>query len=241
MAPKISISAFSSFDLAASTTACAAASGVSNARCALASCGHAGANKTAVQRQARTDQRGYRFAIIIVPFIACDLHPRTFQRQYDYPVVWTRAANVYGPGQQLYRIIPRTILFILLGRQLELHGGGHSVRSFIHIDDVADATMRIATSGRLGETYHISTEELISIKDLVLRIYELAGVDALVAATDDRPGKDAGYLLDSTRLRAELDWQPKVPLTEGLSGVIDWIDENLETLRALPDDYLHKP
>src|SRR5215218_2092378 len=71
---------------------------------------------------------------------ACDLHVKTFFKNYNFPVVFTRAANVYGPGQQLYRIIPRTILFIKLGRKLQLHGGGHSVRSFIHIRDVADGT-----------------------------------------------------------------------------------------------------
>ena len=75
---------------------------------------------------------------------ACDLHLRTFLNQYKFPVAWTRAANVYGPGQQLYRIIPRTILSVRLGQKLSLHGGGHSVRSFIHIRDVADATLRIS-------------------------------------------------------------------------------------------------
>src|SRR2546430_2709346 len=74
---------------------------------------------------------------------ACDLHLMTFFRQYRFPVVFTRAANVYGPGQQLYRIIPRTVLSIRMGRKLPLHGGGHSVRSFIHIRDVADGTLRV--------------------------------------------------------------------------------------------------
>ncbi len=86
---------------------------------------------------------------------AADMSLRTFYQAYQFPVVSTRAANVYGPGQQLYRIIPRTILFILMGKKIQLHGGGHSTRSFIHIDDVSDATWKIMLSGQNGDTYHI--------------------------------------------------------------------------------------
>ena len=77
---------------------------------------------------------------------ACDMHLLTFRRNYGFPVVFTRAANVFGPGQQLYRIIPRTILCARLGRTLQLHGGGRSVRSFIHIGDVVEGTLRVMRS-----------------------------------------------------------------------------------------------
>ena len=101
---------------------------------------------------------------------AADMSLRTFHNAYNFPVVTTRAANVYGPGQQLYRIIPRTILFILLGRKLQLHGGGVSTRSFIHMKDVCDATWKIMKDGKNGQTYHISTDDIISIRSLVERI-----------------------------------------------------------------------
>ena len=61
---------------------------------------------------------------------------RAYHAQYALPTVTLRPFNVYGPGQQLYRIVPRSILFFLLGKVMELHGGGQSVRSFIHINDV---------------------------------------------------------------------------------------------------------
>ena len=95
---------------------------------------------------------------------AADMSLKTFFDAYQFPVVTTRAANVYGPGQQLYRIIPRTILFIKMRKKLQLHGGGVSTRSFIHMDDVSDATWKIALHGKIGETYHIATESSISIK-----------------------------------------------------------------------------
>ena len=89
---------------------------------------------------------------------------KTFYDAYGFPVVLTRAANVYGPGQQLYRIIPKTILAILQGKSLELHGGGKSERSFIYVDDVSSATWAVMIHDAVGETFHISTKETISIK-----------------------------------------------------------------------------
>ncbi len=78
---------------------------------------------------------------------AGDMSLRTYFANYRFPVVFTRAANVYGPGQQLYRIIPRTILAAMGGQKLRLDGGGKSVRVFIHMRDVSDATLKIALSG----------------------------------------------------------------------------------------------
>ena len=98
---------------------------------------------------------------------AADMSLRTYFANYRLPVVFTRAANVYGPGQQLYRIVPRTIVAAMTGQKLRLDGGGKSVRVFIHMSDVSDATLRIARKGTPGDTYHISGYELVSIRTLV--------------------------------------------------------------------------
>jgi dTDP-glucose 4,6-dehydratase len=174
---------------------------------------------------------------------ACDLHLRTFFQQYQFPVTWTRAANVYGPGQQLYRIIPRTILFIKQGKKLQLHGGGHSVRSFIHIGDVASATLAVAKQGPGGECYHLSTPQFISIRDLVEMVCRMMKADfsRVVDVTEDRPGKDAAYLLDSTKARQSLGWSDTVPLENGVRETIAWVEEHFEEISRQPCDYIHKP
>ena len=82
-----------------------------------------------------------------------------YHKAYGFPVAFTRSANVCGPGQALYRIIPKTILCVLTGRKLRLEGGGSSVRSFIHIRDVVDATLRICRNGTPGGIYHLSTDQ----------------------------------------------------------------------------------
>jgi dTDP-glucose 4,6-dehydratase len=173
---------------------------------------------------------------------ACDLHLRTFFSHYGFPVAWTRAANVYGPGQQLYRIIPRTILCIRTGQRLSLHGGGHSTRSFIHIRDVARATLEVARKGRAGECYHLSTGAFVSIRDLVASICRRMGADfaSVVDVADERPGKDAAYTLDSSKVRRELGWSDVVGLEEGLKETVAWVDEHLGELCRQPQDYIHR-
>jgi dTDP-glucose 4,6-dehydratase len=174
---------------------------------------------------------------------AADMSLRTFHAAYDFPVVTTRAANVYGPGQQLYRIIPRTILFIMLGRKLQLHGGGVSTRSFIHMRDVSEATWRIAQNGRNGDTYHISTDEVISIRDLVAKICDRLEVrfEDHVEIVGERLGKDSAYHLDSTKLRGELGWRDQISFDQGLEECVRWVQDNFEALKAQPYDYIHKP
>ena len=174
---------------------------------------------------------------------AADLSLRTFRAAYNFPVVTTRAANVYGPGQQLYRIIPRTILFILLGRKLQLHGGGVSTRSFIHMRDVSDATWKIMLGGRNGDRYHISTRDVVSIRELVERICAKLGVSFgdHVEIVGERMGKDAAYHLDSAKLRDELGWRDRIDLERGLDECIAWVRGNFDELEAQPCDYLHKP
>lgn len=174
---------------------------------------------------------------------AADMSLRTFHAAYDFPVVTTRAANVYGPGQQLYRIIPRTVLFILLGRKLQLHGGGVSTRSFIHMRDVSDATWKIAQHGVNGNTYHISTNEVISIRDLVAKICDRLGVlfEDHVEIVGERLGKDSAYHLDSTKVREELGWCDHHSLNQGLDECVRWVRENFDALKAQPYDYIHKP
>ena len=174
---------------------------------------------------------------------ACDLHLMSFFRAYQFPVCFTRAANVYGPGQQLYRIIPRAMLYARLGTKMDLHGGGHSIRSFIHMSDVADATYRIALDGVPGESYHISTRETVSIRALVEKVCALTSKPfaELAAVTEDRLGKDQSYLLDSGKVRSELGWSDRVSLDDGLRETLAWVDANLDVLKTLPRDYVHKP
>ncbi|MDA7818266.1 GDP-mannose 4,6-dehydratase [Sulfurimonas sp.] len=173
---------------------------------------------------------------------AADMSLKNFYDTYDFPVVFTRAANVFGEHQQLYRIVPKAILSFLSNEKLPLHGGGHSVRSFIHMDDVSDATNKILQNGKIGDIYHISTRQNISIRELVEMTAKQLDVnfEDNVEITEDRKGKDGAYLLDSTKLRETLNWNETISLENGIDRTIQWVKDNYETLLTQPMNYIHK-
>jgi dTDP-glucose 4,6-dehydratase len=174
---------------------------------------------------------------------AGDMIFKIYRETFGLPVVATRAANVYGPGQPLYRIIPRTIFFLLTGQALELHGGGVSTRSFIHIDDVSVATWKIAQHAQVGETFHISTDRIISIKDLVTLLCDMLNkpFESHVKVVGERLGKDGAYWLDSAKLRSELNWSDSISLESGLQETIAWASRNMGVLQQQTMAYVHKP
>ena len=173
---------------------------------------------------------------------ACDLHLQSFYKAYKFPVIFTRAANVFGPGQQLYRIIPRTILSCLTGEKLYLHGGGYSERSFINIKDVAKATFLLATKGKPGTSWHLSTKESITIRNLVKLICDLTNTtfESIVIETEERLGKDQSYLLNSDSIREKYNWTDTISLEDGLIETLNWINDNIEIVKNLSWDYAHK-
>lgn len=173
---------------------------------------------------------------------ACDLHLLSFYKAYRFPVIFTRAANVYGPGQQLYRIIPRTILSAFSGSRMNLHGGGLSNRAFIHISDVVRATLTLALEAQPGTSWHISSNQSISINNLVKKILDMmnADYDSLVNSTVDRLGKDQDYLLDSTKLRETFQWTDEINLEDGLNETISWAHHYYDILKDLEWDYAHQ-
>ncbi len=173
---------------------------------------------------------------------SCDMHLKSFYEAYNFPVIFTRAANVFGPGQQLYRIIPRTILSALSGKEMLLHGGGKSIRSFIHISDVVDATLKLLVEAESGSTWHLSTRKAISIKELVQKICSICNVEfeKIVKVSEERLGKDQSYLLDSSSIRDQFGWDDKIDLNSGIKETIAWVEENYDLLCELPWHYEHK-
>ena len=144
--------------------------------------------------------------------------------------------------RKLFKIIPRSIIYIKKGKSIPLHGGGLAQRSFIHIRDVCDATLRIMENSGIGEVYHISDTKLVSIKELVRLICRELGADFEKSAENvpTRLGLDNAYILDSSKSIKELRWEPKISLEDGLKEVIEWIDGNWSEIENEPLEYVHK-
>lgn len=172
---------------------------------------------------------------------ASDFHLRALNQQFDFPVIFTRAANVYGPHQRIYRVIPKIIVKALKSEPFELHGGGTSLRSFVHIEDVCKGVLRIIQEGEIGASYHISTNDFVSILELTQEILGKLGIEftQVVKVVGDRQGKDNAYLLDSSKIRSDLEWQEEISLSDGIDQVIGWVKGNWNKIQTLNSDYLH--
>ena len=171
--------------------------------------------------------------------LAGDLHLKSYAEGIGFPMNVIRPSNAYGPGQQLYRIMPRAAFCALSGRKLPLEGGGLAEKSFIHARDLADAVYLIASKGRLGQVYNAGPDSAVSIRRIVELIAEEAGVP-LVDFVEMAPGRateDSRYWLDSTAIRTELGWEPRTTLEEGTREMVDWARLYLADLARLPQHY----
>lgn len=169
-----------------------------------------------------------------------DYHLINLYKFFNFPIIFTRTSNIYGPYQKLYRIIPKTIMSCLKKKNIYLHGSGKSVRSFIFIEDVSSAIYKIIQKGIIGETYHISTEKFISIKTLVKKINKILIKKKIYNNVKDRIGKDQYYLLSSNKIRRKLKWKDKVSLELGLDLTVKWIKNNFKYLSRMKMEYVHK-
>jgi dTDP-glucose 4,6-dehydratase len=174
---------------------------------------------------------------------AADFLLETYRKQFGFPLVSVRATNVYGARQQLFKIIPRSTIYMRLGKQIPLHGGGVAVKSYIHIRDVSRGELAILERGEIGKLYHLSPDRGVAVRDVVRTIAESMGkrFEDVVDIVAERPGQDAAYVIDSTRARTELRWKPQIGLKEGLGEVVKWVEENWVEISQQSLDYQHKP
>lgn len=173
---------------------------------------------------------------------AGDLVLFTLVKNFDFPLITIRSTNVYGAHQQLFKIIPRSAIYLRLGRTIELHGGGRAVKSYIHIRDVSRGELAAMEHGRPGETYHISPDNGVRVRELVRAICERTGndFDEATVEVEERLGQDRAYVIDSGKARRELAWAPRIALEDGIDQVVAWVDENWDGIQAETLAYVHK-
>ena len=174
---------------------------------------------------------------------AADFFLFTLVKNFQFPLVMIRSTNVYGAHQQLWKIIPRSVIYLKMGKKIQLHGGGVAVKSYIHIRDISRGELAAMEQGRPGTIYHLSPDRGYAVRDVVHTICDLMGRDleTSTVVVGERLGQDAAYVIDSTRARQTLAWSPKMGLTEGLAGVVNWIEGNWREIEQEPLDYGHKP
>ena len=173
---------------------------------------------------------------------ASDHLVRAWHETYGLPVVLTNCSNNYGPYHFPEKLIPVAILNALHGRPIPVYGKGENVRDWLYVEDHADALLLVVQKGAVGRSYNIGGENERRNIDLVRTICALldemrpkaAGSYAdQIAFVTDRPGHDARYAIDPSRIRHELGWRPSVTVEEGLRRTVRWYLENEDWWRPL--------
>lgn len=165
---------------------------------------------------------------------ASDHLVRAWAETYGLPVLLTNCSNNYGPYHFPEKLIPVVILNALHGRAIPVYGEGINVRDWLYVEDHADALLTVLARGKPGRSYTIGGENEARNIDIVRKICALLDEMApkgapharLIAFVTDRPGHDARYAIDPTRIREELGWRPSVTLDEGLRKTVRWYLDN---------------
>jgi dTDP-glucose 4,6-dehydratase len=148
---------------------------------------------------------------------------RAYAETYGLPITISNCANNYGPYQFPEKVIPLFATYALDDRPLPLYASTENRREWIHVLDHCRAIGRILDDGKEGETYHVGTGEERSITQVADAVLAALGKPAdLKEIVPDRPGHDRRYVLDSTRIHAELGWEPTVDFDTGVVETARW-------------------
>ena len=161
---------------------------------------------------------------------------RAYYETFHVPVTISMCANNYGPYQFPEKVIPLFTTNALQGKALPLYRTSENRREWIHVIDHCLGIERILDAGAVGETYHIGTGVEKSVEQIADGVLEVLGLPRILKTyVEDRPGHDRRYLLDSSKIRRELGWQPTVAFEDGLPDTVRWYQAHPEWWKPLLD------
>ena len=162
---------------------------------------------------------------------------RAFHDTYGMPTIVTNCSNNYGPYQFPEKLIPLFINNIRRGKPLPVYGKGENVRDWLYVEDHARAIDLIFHKGKTADTYNIGGfnewKNIDLIKVIIETVDRLLGNPkghslGLITYVTDRAGHDLRYAIDSTKLKKELGWKPRLQFREGIEKTVKWYLENQE-------------
>ena len=165
---------------------------------------------------------------------ASDHLVRAWGRTYGLPVVITNCSNNYGPYHFPEKLIPHVILNAIHGKPLPIYGDGLQIRDWLYVEDHAKALIKVVTEGEIGATYNIGGHNEKTNLEVVQAICDLleelapgkpSGIDKyrdLITFVKDRPGHDARYAIDASKIQRELGWVPEETFETGLRKTVQW-------------------
>ena len=167
---------------------------------------------------------------------------RAWNETYGLPIILTNCSNNYGPYHFPEKLIPVIILNALAGKPLPIYGTGSNIRDWLYVEDHADALLLVLEKGAIGRRYNIGGENELTNLELVetlckvldrLKPRTAATYADLITFVQDRPGHDARYAIDPSRIRDELGWRPSITVEEGLEKTVQWYLDNEDWWKPL--------
>jgi dTDP-glucose 4,6-dehydratase len=152
-----------------------------------------------------------------------DLLALSYFHTHNTPVIITRCTNNFGPHQHKEKFIPTIITNTLHKQKIPLYGDGLNVRDWIFVEDHCRAIQLVMNNGVEGEIYNIGTNNEKTNKEVITHILSLLGEEnILIQYIEDRKGHDRRYAIDSSKIKTELGWKPKITFEEGIKKTINW-------------------
>lgn len=163
---------------------------------------------------------------------------RAWHRTFGLPTLVTNCSNNYGPFHFPEKLIPLMILSALAGQSLPVYGDGKQIRDWLYVEDHARALVKVASEGKIGETYNIgghNEKQNIQVVETICELLEelaprkpagVAHYRDLITFVTDRPGHDQRYAIDASKIQRELDWTPRETFESGMRKTVQWFLEN---------------
>lgn len=162
-----------------------------------------------------------------------DMLVRAWHHTFGLPTVISNCSNNYGPYQFPEKLLPVAILSGLARNQIPVYGNGLNIRDWLYVEDHASALLTILEHGKRGETYNVGgrseRRNIDLVKEVCAILDELRGGEpheSLIRFVQDRPGHDARYAVDCSKIERELGWRPATAIEEGLRKTVVWYLEN---------------
>ena len=170
----------------------------------------------------------------------------SYVRTYNIPAIVTNCSNNYGPKQHPEKLIPKLIYNIFQNKPLPIYGKGTNSREWIYVKDHCEALIEIFKKGKVGNFYNIGSNKNQTNLEICKKLIQLAnknkimGKNTRIKFVKDRPGHDIRYALNSSKLKNELRWSPRISLSDGLKKTFEWYRENNNYYKSIPLNDIRK-
>jgi dTDP-glucose 4,6-dehydratase len=170
----------------------------------------------------------------------------SYVRTYNIPAIVTNCSNNYGPKQHPEKLIPKLIYNIFQNKPLPIYGKGTNSREWIYVKDHCEALIKVFKKGKVGNFYNIGSNKNQTNLEICKKLIQLAnknkimGKNTRIKFVKDRPGHDIRYALNSSKLKNELRWSPRISLSDGLKKTFEWYRVNNNYYKSIPLNDIRK-